>query len=191
MPTLVFFKPCGVVSHFTDPTGAPTLADCVSIPGVYAAGRLDKDSEGLLILTDDGSLAARITDPARHLEKTYYVQVERVPDEAALTRLRHGVILKGYQTRPARVELLPDEPDLPPRSVPIRVRLHVPTAWLRMRIHEGRNRQIRHMTAAVGYPTLRLVRVAIGPLTLAGLQPGQWRILEASETRALMQSSAK
>jgi len=186
MPTLIFFKPYGVVSQFTDPNGAPTLASYLAIPDVYAAGRLDKDSEGLLILTDDGRLAARITHPARHMEKTYYVQVERIPDEAALTNLRQGVILNGYRTRPAHVALLPGEPDLPPRGVPIRFRVQVPTAWLRIRIHEGKKRQIRHMTAAVGHPTLRLVRVAIGPLTLSGLQPGEWRQLSASEIQALM-----
>jgi len=186
MPTLIFFKPYGVVSHFTDPDGASTLADFVSVPGVYAAGRLDKDSEGLLLLTDDGRLAARITNPKHHLDKTYLAQVERVPDEDALSRLRRGLIIQGYHTRPAQVELLADEPDLPPRSAAIRFRKNVPTVWLRMMIHEGKKRQIRHMTAAVGHPTLRLVRIAIGPVTLAGLQPGQWRELSASEIKDLM-----
>ncbi len=186
MPTLAFFKPYGVVSAFTDPLGAPTLAGYISTPGVYAAGRLDTDSEGLLILTDDGRLAARITDPARKLPKTYWVLVERVPDEAALERLRRGVETQGARTRPAQVELLPSEPALPPRPVPVRYRKSVPTAWLEVTLWEGKKRQIRHMTAAVGHPTLRLVRVAIGTITLSGLQPGQARALSAEEVARLM-----
>ena len=186
MPTLALFKPFGVVSHFTDADGAPTLADYISTPGVYAAGRLDKDSEGLLILTDDGPLAAKITGPKDKMPKSYLVQVERIPSDSALIALRRGVTLKGYHTRPAIVELLNSEPDLPPRSVPIRFRKNVPTAWLKLTIHEGKKRQIRHMTAAVGHPTLRLVRIGIGPVLLGELEPGQWRELSRIEVQALL-----
>lgn len=185
MTTLALYKPFGVVSHFTDPDGAPTLAEYIATPDVYAAGRLDKDSEGLLILTSDGQLSARITGPKAKMPKTYLVQVERVPDDAALMALRRGVTIKGYHTRPAIVELIDGEPDLPPRSVPIRFRKNVPTAWLKLTIHEGKKRQIRHMTAAVGHPTLRLVRIAIGPVALGDLQPGQWRELSRAEVEAL------
>jgi pseudouridine synthase len=185
MPTLAFFKPYGVVSHFTDADGAPTLADFISIPDVYAAGRLDKDSEGLLILTDDSRLATRITGPRVKMPKTYLVQVERIPDEDALIALRQGVTVQGYHTRPAVTELIDGEPDLPPRSVPIRFRKNVPTAWLKLIIHEGKKRQIRHMTAAVGHPALRLIRVAIGPVILGDLMPGQVRKLARKEIQAL------
>ena len=185
MPTLAFFKPYGVLSHFTAQTGFATLSDYITVPGVYAAGRLDKDSEGLLLLTDDGQLAHWITAPRHRLAKTYLAQVERLPDEMALDTLRHGVIIEGTKTLPARVEMLPEEPVLPPRSVPIRYRKSVPTAWLKIILIEGRNRQVRHMTAAVGHPTLRLVRFAIGPVTLGDLAPGQWRELPAEEVRLL------
>lgn len=185
MIALAFFKPYGVVSHFTDPEGSPTLADFVKTPGVYAAGRLDKDSEGLLILTDDGALIERITEPRRKLPKTYLAQVERIPDSAALESLRRGVILSGRRTLPAQVDLLADEPSLPPRPVPIRFRKNVPTAWLRLTLHEGRNRQVRRMTAAAGHPTLRLVRIAIGPVSLGQMSPGQWRMLTKEELSAL------
>ncbi|HEC23904.1 MAG TPA: pseudouridine synthase [Chloroflexi bacterium] len=185
MPTLAFFKPYGVLSRFTDPEGRPTLADYISLPDVYPAGRLDKDSEGLLLLTDDGRLASRITHPRYHLEKVYLAQVERIPDEAALERLRRGVVIRGRRTRPALVELLEKAPDLPPRPVPIRYRKNVPTAWLKITLREGRNRQVRRMTAAVGHPTLRLVRVAIGPVELGDLSPGEWRKLSPRELRAL------
>lgn len=186
MPTLAFFKPYGVVSHFTDQGGQTTLADYIPLPGVYAAGRLDKDSEGLLLLTSDGPLAHRITSPRHNLAKTYLAQVERLPDEAALEALRQGVIIEGAKTLPAQVEMLPEEPILPPRPAPIRHRKNVPTAWLKITLMEGRNRQIRHMTAAVGHPTLRLVRIAIGPVTLGDLAPGQWRELSAEEVKSLM-----
>jgi 23S rRNA pseudouridine2457 synthase len=148
---------------------------------VYAAGRLDRDSEGLMILTSDGALAHRIMDPTHKLPKVYLVQVERVPEEPALTRLRRGVQLGQTRTKPAGVRLLSDEPSLPARTVPIRFRKNVPTAWLEMTLHEGMNRQVRRMTAAVGHPTLRLVRVAIGAIRLDGLQPGEWRELHAPE----------
>ena len=183
--TLAFYKPYGVLSCFTDPEGHSTLADFISVPNVYPAGRLDYDTEGLLVLTSDGTLAHRITDPRHKLPKVYLVQVERVPDDAALASLRRGVLLKGRRTRPAEVELLAEAPDLPPRPVPIRFRKSVPTAWLKVTLREGQNRQIRRMTAAVGHPTLRLVRVAVGPVTLDDLQPGQWRELKGAEMTGL------
>ncbi|NOX61725.1 MAG: rRNA pseudouridine synthase [Chloroflexi bacterium] len=181
---LLFHKPYGVLTQFTDAEGRPTLADFIPVRGVYAAGRLDKNSEGLLLLTDDGRLAHRVTHPRWKLPKTYLVQVEGVPDEAALERLRRGVVLKGRRTAPAQVELLTEPPDLPPRPV----RDYHPTPWLRITIREGRKRQVRRMTAAVGHPTLRLVRVAIGPLKLDDLAPGQWRELTEQERRALFKA---
>lgn len=179
--TIAFNKPYGVLPCFTDPEGRPTLADFVTIPGVYAAGRLDLDSEGLMLLTSDGALAHRITDPRHTLPKVYWAQVERMPDEEALKRLRQGVLLNGTRTRPAGARLLSDAPELPERPVPIRFRKSVPTAWVEITLREGLNRQVRRMTAAVGHPTLRLVRVAIGPIGLGGLQPGQWRDLTHGE----------
>lgn len=155
------------------------------MPGVYPVGRLDRDSEGLLLLTDDGRLAHRLTDPRFGHPRTYLVQVERIPDELALQALRIGVTLNDGPTRPAEVSLLAEPPALPDRSVPIRFRKAVPTAWLRMVLREGRNRQVRRMTAAVGFPTLRLVRVAIGPVELGDLSPGQWRDVTADERSAL------
>ncbi len=181
---IIFHKPYGVLSQFTDREGRPTLADYIPVPRVYAAGRLDMDSEGLLLLTDDGLLIHRVTDPRWKLPKTYLVQVEGIPDEEALRRLREGVILKGRRTAPAEVELLTSPPDVPPRPV----RQYHPTPWLRITIHEGKKRQVRRMTAAVGHPTLRLIRVAIGPLTLGDLQPGEWRDLTEEERRALFRA---
>ena len=178
-------KPYGVLSKFTDSEGRPTLADYVVEPRVYPAGRLDMDSEGLLLLTSDGELAHRLTSPFHKIYKTYLVQVERIPDESALAQLREGVMIKGKRTRPAKVQQLQDEPALFPRSVPIRFRKSVPTVWLRMEIQEGMNRQIRHMTAQVGHPTLRIIRVAIGPIRLGSLPPGQWRELRTGELREL------
>ncbi|MCP9447718.1 MAG: pseudouridine synthase [Nitrospira sp.] len=181
---IAFNKPYGVLSCFTDRDGRPTLADFISLPGVYAAGRLDRDSEGLMILTSDGGLTHRITDPCHTLPKVYLAQVERIPDEEAMARLEKGVILSERQTRPAKVRLLTQEPAMEARPVPIRVRKTVPTAWLEITIHEGMNRQVRRMTAAVGHPTLRLVRVAIGPVRLGDLKPGRWRDLTEEEIRA-------
>jgi 23S rRNA pseudouridine2457 synthase len=186
--TLKFCKPYKVLSSFTDPEGRSTVGDYVDVPGIYAAGRLDYDSEGLLILTSDGRLAHRITHPRFKLSKGYLVQVENIPGDSALNQLRQGVLVKGRQTLPAKVELLSDEPQLFPRSEPIRYRKTVPTAWLRILIREGRKRQIRRMTAAVGHPTLRLIRTSIGPITLGDLRPGQWRSLTGEELQTLWSS---
>lgn len=188
--TIAFHKPYGVLPCFTDPDGRPTLADYVELPGVYAAGRLDMDSEGLMLLTSDGTLAHRITDPQHKLPKVYLVQVERIPDERALEQLRQGVVLSGTKTRPAEVRLLGEPPALPDRPVPIRFRKTVPTCWVEMTIREGMNRQVRRMTAAVGHPALRLVRVAIGPISLGSLAPGVWRELTSSEVQSIQGSAA-
>ncbi len=187
--TIAFHKPYGVLPCFTDPEGRSTLADYIAVPDVYAAGRLDQDSEGLMILTADGALAHRITDPTHKLSKVYLAQVERIPDDRALKRLRDGVLLAGKRTRPAEVRLLAEEPTLPERPVPIRFRKNVPTAWLEITIHEGMNRQVRRMTAAVGHPTLRLVRTAIGPVRLGDLKPGRWRALKKNEIEAICRTN--
>jgi len=179
--TIAFNKPYGVLPCFTDPDGRPTLADYIDVPGVYAAGRLDQDSEGLMILTSDGALAHRITDPRHKLPKIYLAQVEREPNGAALEELRNGVVLSGRRTRSAGVRALTDAPSIPDRAVPIRFRKNVPTAWIEITLHEGMNRQVRRMTAAVGHPTLRLIRIAIGPILLGDLPPGKWRDLAADE----------
>jgi 23S rRNA pseudouridine2457 synthase len=178
---ILFNKPFDVLSQFTDrgtDTPRATLSDYIDLPGVYPAGRLDRDSEGLLLLTDDGRLQARIADPKFKLAKTYLVQVEGDPDEAGLEPLRRGVRLKEGLTRPAEVERIAD-PALWPRNPPVRFRKSVPDAWLRLTIREGRNRQVRRMTAAAGYPTLRLVRWRIGDWTVEGLEPGTWREVAA------------
>jgi 23S rRNA pseudouridine2457 synthase len=184
-----FWKPYEVLTKFTDAEGRATLADYIDVPGIYAAGRLDYDSEGLLILTDSGSLNARLTHPRYAHPRTYLVQVERIPDAVALQALRDGVVIKGGRTLPAEVELLAEPPDLPPRPTPIRFRKNVPDCWLRLTLTEGRNRQVRRMTAAVGHPTLRLVRWAVGPVTLAGLAPGEWQALTRHEQDALWRSA--
>ena len=176
MPRLILLnKPYGVLCQFTSPDGRPTLADYVDRPGVYPAGRLDADSEGLVVLTDDGALQARITDPRRALAKTYWVEVEGEPSDGAIDELARGVVLRDGPTRRAEVRRLDPPPALWPRDPPIRVRRAIPTAWLALTIHEGRNRQVRRMTAAVGLPTLRLVRWSVGDWTLDALAPGAWR----------------
>ena len=177
MTLILFNKPYDVLSQFTDrgtDTKRATLSDYIDVPGVYPAGRLDRDSEGLLLLTDDGRLQARIADPRFKLPKTYLVQVEGEPSAEALDRLRRGVTLKDGVTRPAEVEAI-DPPDLWPRVPPIRYRASIPDHWLRLTIREGRNRQVRRMTAAVGHGTLRLVRWRIGDWSLDGIVPGEWR----------------
>ncbi len=175
---ILFNKPYGVLTQFTDAAGRTTLKDYIPLPGVYTAGRLDRDSEGLLILTDDGRLIRRLTDPRAKTFKTYWVQIEGDPNDGALARLRSGVLLNDGPTLPAQVRRIA-EPALWPRDPPIRFRTRIPTAWLEVRIREGRNRQVRRMTAAVGLPTLRLVRVGVGPWRLGRLQPGEWAELPA------------
>ena len=181
---IAFYKPFGVLSQFTAPdnhAGAITLASFALPPHVYACGRLDQDSEGLLLLSDDGSLQHRVSDPTHKQPKTYWVQVERVPPALALVRLASGLTLNDGPTRPCEARLLDEEPVLPPREPPIRFRKSVSTAWLEIVLMEGRNRQVRRMTAAVGYPTLRLVRAAIGRVGLSGLAPGRWREIAPSD----------
>jgi 23S rRNA pseudouridine2457 synthase len=169
-------KPFGVICQFSRNGVHPTLADYIALPDFYPAGRLDTDSEGLLVLTDDGQLQHRITDPKHKLPKTYWVQVEGVPDEAALEKLRRGVKLSDFTTQPAEARLIDEPASLWPRNPPIRSRKNIPTRWLELTISEGKNRQVRRMTAAVGLPTLRLIRYRIGDWTLSGLEPGKWRI---------------
>ncbi len=175
---ILFNKPYGVLSQFTDRGSADgpraTLSDFIDLPGVYPAGRLDRDSEGLLLLTDDGKLQDRIASPRYKAEKTYLVQVEGLPDDAALAALRQGVTLKDGPTRPARARRI-DPPALWPRDPPVRFRKSVPDCWLEITITEGRNRQVRRMTAHIGHPTLRLVRWRVGEWALDGLAPGRWR----------------
>lgn len=185
-------KAYDVLCQFTDAQGRPTLARFLPLPGLYPAGRLDRDSEGLLLLTGDGLLQKRIADPAHKLPKIYLAQVEGIPDEAALAALRDGVQLNDGPTRPAQARLVAEPTDLWPRDPPIRQRLHIPTAWLELTLTEGRNRQVRRMTATVGHPTLRLIRVAVGALRLDGLAPGQWRAATAQELATLghVQASA-
>jgi 23S rRNA pseudouridine2457 synthase len=211
MRYLLFYKPYGVLCQFSEPGGAtnaarPTLKSYIPIPSVYPAGRLDQDSEGLLLLTDDGRLQHRLCEPRYGHLRTYWVQVEGVPDESAIAPLRRGIQIQDYTTRPARATRLATEPALPPRTPPIRQRKTIPTSWLEMTLCEGKNRQVRRMTAAIGYPTLRLVRVAIASykhpqespphfvtnpyplLSLDGLELGQWRELSAAERQALQRN---
>lgn len=175
---LVFNKPYGVLSQFTPEGRWRGLADFIPVKGVYVAGRLDADSEGLLLLTDDGKLQARIADPRHKLVKTYWAQVEGEPADAELEPLRRGVRLSDFTAQPAVARCIPEPEGLWPRDPPIRFRQSIPTRWLEIRIAEGKNRQVRRMTAAIGYPTLRLVRSAVGTLRLAALAPGEWRLLE-------------
>ncbi|MDF5738302.1 MULTISPECIES: rRNA large subunit pseudouridine synthase E [unclassified Nostoc] len=179
---IIFYKPYGVLSQFTkDAATHSTLKDYINVPDVYPVGRLDWDSEGLLLLTNDGQLQHRLAHPRFGHKRTYWVQIERIPDADAIKRLQTGVEIQDYRTQPAEVRLLPTEPQLPERTPPIRFRKNVPTAWLEMTLTEGKNRQVRRMTAAVGFPTLRLVRVSIAHLQLDDLQLGQWRDLTTSE----------
>jgi len=172
---ILFNKPFGVLSQFTSEGGRPGLAEFVPVPAVYAAGRLDADSEGLLVLTDDGDLQHHITDPHSKMTKIYWAQVDGVPTAAALRALQVGVDLGDFTSLPCAARSIPEPPGLWPRTPPIRARRHIPTSWIEVRLREGKNRQVRRMTAKVGHPTLRLIRWAIGPWTLAGLEPGQWR----------------
>lgn len=186
---ILFYKPYGVLSQFTDNTGETkrqTLKDYIPIPSVYPVGRLDWDSEGLMLLTNHGQVQHQLCDPRFQHPRTYWVQVERIPDVAALRQLQQGVIIEKYCTRQALVQLMSYQPPLPERNPPIRFRKNVPTAWLEMTLTEGRNRQVRRMTAKVGFPTLRLVRVAIAGLSLENLQPGQWRDLTPDELKPLL-----
>lgn len=172
---ILFNKPYGVLCQFRPSGDRRTLADFIDVPGVYAAGRLDAGSEGLLVLTNDGGLQHRISDPRHKLEKVYWVQVEQRPGREALDRLRRGVEIDGRLTRPAKVRSMNTPDRIWPRVPPIRFRKNVPTSWLELRIREGRNRQVRRMTATVGHPTLRLIRYAVGPWAIDGLVPGEWR----------------
>ncbi len=178
---LLFNKPFGVICQFSRDGMHPTLADYIALPDFYPAGRLDTDSEGLLLLTDDGKLQHRITDPRHKLPKTYWAQVEGTPDDAALEKLRKGVVLNDGPTLPADAKLMAEPANLWPRDPPVRFRKAIPTSWLQLTIREGRNRQVRRMTAAVGFPTLRLIRYAIGSWTLDGLSPGAWREARADK----------
>jgi 23S rRNA pseudouridine2457 synthase len=180
MTLIAFNKPFNCLSQFTPEPGSPaaTLADWIDFPGVYPAGRLDRDSEGLLLLTDDGRLQARLADPKHKLAKVYLAQVEGEIDEPALAALRAGVTLKDGPARPAGAERVEEPEWLWPRVPRVRYRKRVPTSWVEITLREGRNRQIRRMTAHVGFPTLRLLRVAIGPYRLDGLRPGEWRVID-------------
>lgn len=177
-------KPFGVLSQFTDSEGRATLADYFQIKDVYAAGRLDRDSEGLLVLTNDGKLQHKIADPEHNLSKTYWVQIEGQIDPWSIAKLERGLELKDGKTRPAEVSVI-EHPQIWDRNPPIRYRASIPTSWIELKITEGRNRQVRRMTAAVGYPTLRLIRYAVGPLTIDGLATGEWRKLGETDIMTL------
>ncbi len=190
MKYLLFYKPYNVLSQFTpninNTTPTKTLKDYINQPDIYTVGRLDRDSEGLLLLTNDGKMQHRLSNPKFEHLRTYLVQVERIPDNSAIHQLQTGVMIQNYLTRQAHVKLLLNEPDIPPRQPPIRYRQNVPTAWLEITLTEGKNRQVRRMTAAVGFPTLRLIRVKIGNLTIDNLQPGEYRPLTPDEINKLM-----
>lgn len=189
MRYILFHKPYSVLSQFSGE--GHTLRKYIPVKDVYPMGRLDRDSEGLMLLTSDGGLQHRLSDPKFEHPRTYWAQVEGVPDEQAMRRLERGIRIEDYVTRPAKAQILAEEPKLPPRNPPIRYRKTVPVAWIELVLTEGRNRQVRRMTAAVGHPTLRLVRVAIGDLRLEGLQPGEWRDLSDDELAALLRINRK
>ncbi len=186
MQLVLFNKPFQVLPQFTSPDGRRSLADFLSLPGLYPAGRLDYDSEGLMLLTDFGPWQARISQPGSPLAKRYRVQVEGDPTNETLEPLRRGLVLSDGPTRPAPATLIPEPPGLWPRDPPIRSRKAIPTAWIELELNEGRNRQVRRMTAAVGLPTLRLIRWSVGPWTLDGLAPGQWREVSRTEAEAVL-----
>jgi 23S rRNA pseudouridine2457 synthase len=189
---ILFYKPYGVLSQFTQESPHhSTLKDYIDVPDVYPVGRLDEDSEGLLLLTNNGQLQHRIAHPNFGHKRTYWAQVERIPDMEALNKLQAGVTIQNYRTKPAQARLLPEEPELPERNPPIRYRKNVPTAWLELTLTEGKNRQVRKMTAAVGFPTLRLVRVAIAHLKLNNVQLGEWRDLSSEELGLLLDLGRK
>ncbi|MBF9252791.1 pseudouridine synthase [Pontibacter sp. 172403-2] len=191
MKYFILNKPYEVLTQFTDEAGRATLKDYVPVSGIYPVGRLDYDSEGLVLLTDDKTLQHRLSDPQFKVEKTYWVQVEGVPVDEALTKLRLGVSIKGVKTAPAKVRLLEEAPQVWERSTPIRFRKNIPASWLEIRISQGMNRQVRRMTAAVGYPTLRLIRTGIGSLTPGNLQPGDYRELTPEEVNELKALAAR
>lgn len=186
MRVVRFWKPYEVMTQFTDREGRPTLKDYIDIPDIYAAGRLDFDSEGLLLLTDSPRIATRLTDPEFGHPRTYWALVERVPDESALEKLREGVEVQGYRTRPAQARLLDAPPSIPMRELPPKYAKAVPTTWLELILTEGKNRQVRRMTAAVGHPTVRLVRWAVGDVTLDGLTVGTWEWLSQREIDTIL-----
>jgi len=191
MPTLLLNKPYDMLCQFSAGGGRATLADVVPVPDVYPAGRLDRDSEGLVVLSDDGPLIARISSPKYKWPKTYWVQVEGIPDHAALQALRNGVTLNDGPTLPAEVAAMDAPPGLWPRTPPVRFRKSVPDSWLCLTLREGRNRQVRRMTAAVGHPTLRLIRWSVGPWTLEGLDPGHWRVVDPVPAPAHPQGNSR
>lgn len=191
MPRLLLLnKPYGVICQFSPSGNHRTLKDFVPVTGVYPAGRLDTDSEGLVLLTDDGELQHRITDPRHKLPKTYFVEVEGAPDDTALAPLRAGIQLPDYKARPAEASLCPPPDWLWPRDPPVRIRRHIPTTWLRLVLREGRNRQVRRMTAAAGFPTLRLIRHAIGPWTIEGLATGQWHEIPLESAKSSIKNNS-
>lgn len=191
MSKLVLFnKPFNTLCQFTGENGDSTLADYIDIPNVYPAGRLDKDSEGLLLLTDDGQLQNQIANPRHKMEKTYWVQVEGAPKDSDLEALRHGVVIQNYKTKPAKVSLM-EAPDVWPRNPPIRERKNIPASWLELTISEGKNRQVRRMTATIGFPTLRLIRVQIGPWKLDSLSTGEYILNEIAPTELTNSSRNK